>query len=273
MNPQQGTATATRTGATATRTGAEDTAGAQRRKVTVRGVVQGVGFRPFVYALAGELGLSGHVANTGDGVVAEVEGGPEALAAFCGRISSDAPPLAVVQSVTHEPMEPAGDRGFSIEQSRGSGGTVRTLVAPDTATCADCLAEMSDPGDRRYRHAFITCTHCGPRFTIVTGLPYDRAHTTMERFPMCERCAREYGDPADRRFHAQPVSCHDCGPRLRLHIPGTADGSTGVASGEVVTAARKLLAEGAVVAVKGLGGYHLACDASDSAAVALLRRR
>ncbi|WP_254666166.1 carbamoyltransferase HypF [Streptomyces sp. WMMB 322] len=238
----------------------------------MRGVVQGVGFRPFVYALAGELGLSGHVANTGDGVVAEVEGGADALAAFCGRISSDAPPLAVVQSVTHEPMDPAGGRGFSIAESRGSGGTVRTLVAPDTATCADCLAEMNDPGDRRYRHPFITCTHCGPRFTIVTGLPYDRAHTTMERFPMCERCAREYRDPGDRRFHAQPVSCHDCGPRLRLHVPGT-NGAARAGGGEPVAAARKLLAEGAVVAVKGLGGYHLACDASDSAAVRLLRRR
>jgi hydrogenase maturation protein HypF len=285
--------------ATDARTGAEDAAqmegaagartegaqggrcgGAQRRKVTVRGVVQGVGFRPFVYALAGELGLSGHVANTGDGVVAEVEGVPGALAAFCGRITADAPPLAVVQSVTHEPMEAAGGRGFSIAESRGSGGTARTLVAPDTATCADCLAEMSDPADRRYRHPFITCTHCGPRFTIVTGLPYDRAHTTMDRFPMCERCAREYADPGDRRFHAQPVSCHDCGPRLRLRMRGQgAGGGTDLGhgrrygDGEPVAAARQLLAEGAVVAVKGLGGYHLACDASNPDAVRLLRQR
>ncbi|MCH6159391.1 carbamoyltransferase HypF [Streptomyces marispadix] len=254
----------------------------ERRKVTVRGVVQGVGFRPFVYALAGELGLTGHVANTGDGVVAEVEGVPDALAAFCGRVTADAPPLAVVQSVTHEPMEPAGGRGFSIAESRGSGGTARTLVAPDTATCADCLAEMSDPADRRYRHPFITCTHCGPRFTIVTGLPYDRAHTTMDRFAMCERCAREYADPGDRRFHAQPVSCHDCGPRLRLRMrgreaAGSADSGSRhggpSANAEPVAAARQLLAEGAVVAVKGLGGYHLACDASNPDAVRLLRRR
>jgi hydrogenase maturation protein HypF len=253
---------------------------AERRKVTVRGVVQGVGFRPFVYALAGELGLSGHVANTGDGVVAEVEGVPDAVAAFCGRITADAPPLAVVQSVTHEPMESTGGRGFSIAESRGSGGTARTLVAPDTATCADCLAEMSDPADRRYRHPFITCTHCGPRFTIVTGLPYDRAHTTMGRFPMCGRCAREYADPGDRRFHAQPVSCHDCGPRLRLRVRGREAGGGadfGVGShsgnGEPVEAARQLLAEGAIVAVKGLGGYHLACDASNPGAVRLLRQR
>jgi hydrogenase maturation protein HypF len=260
VNPQRGTVAVARTGA------------AQRRKVTVRGVVQGVGFRPFVYALAGELGLSGHVANTGDGVVAEVEGGPDALAAFCGRITSDAPPLAVVQSMTHEPMALAGGRGFTIAESRGRGGTARTLVAPDTATCADCLAEMRDPADRRYRHPFITCTHCGPRFTIVTGIPYDRAHTTMARFPMCERCAHEYADPGDRRFHAQPVSCHDCGPRLRLHVPRTG-AARGAAEGEPVAAARQLLAEGAVVAVKGLGGYHLACDASNPDAVRLLRRR
>ncbi|RAJ59959.1 hydrogenase maturation protein HypF [Streptomyces sp. Amel2xB2] len=265
MNPQRGTATAAPGGARLT-------AAPERRKVTVRGVVQGVGFRPFVYALAGELGLSGHVANTGDGVVAEVEGGPEALAAFCGRISSDAPPLAVVQSVTHEPMALAGGRGFSIAESRGSGGTARTLVAPDTATCADCLAELRDPADRRHRHPFITCTHCGPRFTIVTGLPYDRAHTTMERFPMCARCAREYADPRDRRFHAQPVACHDCGPRLRLHVPGGEPPGT-AGEGEPVAAARTLLAEGRVVAVKGLGGYHLACDASNPAAVRLLRER
>lgn len=267
MNPQHGTATAPRTGALSA------DGPPQRRKVTVRGVVQGVGFRPFVYALAGELGLSGHVANTGDGVVAEVEGGPEALAAFCGRITSDAPPLAVVQSVTHEPMAPAGGGGFSIAASRGSGGTVRTLVAPDTATCADCLAEMRDPADRRHRHPFITCTHCGPRFTIVTGLPYDRAHTTMERFPMCGRCAAEYENPGDRRFHAQPVSCHDCGPRLRLHVPAGSGLADGTARGEPVAAARRLLARGHIVAVKGLGGYHLACDAADAEAVALLRRR
>ncbi|OEU89343.1 hydrogenase maturation protein HypF [Streptomyces abyssalis] len=266
MNPQQGTATAARNGT-------EHTHPAQRRRVTVRGVVQGVGFRPFVYALAGELGLSGHVANTGDGVVAEVEGGSEALTAFCGRISTDAPPLAVVQSVTHEPMTPAGGRGFTIAESRGRGGTARTLVAPDTATCADCLAEMSDPADRRHRHPFITCTHCGPRFTIVTGLPYDRSHTTMNGFPMCERCAQEYSDPGDRRFHAQPVSCHDCGPRLRLHVPAGARGAGGSPDGEPVAAARRLLAEGAIVAVKGIGGYHLACDASNAGAVSLLRRR
>ncbi|WP_405727728.1 carbamoyltransferase HypF [Streptomyces sp. NBC_01537] len=237
-----------------------------RRRVTVRGVVQGVGFRPFVYGLARELGLSGYVTNTGQGVVAEVEGHPGAVGAFCERIGSDAPPLAVVESVTHLAVAVAGGIGFSIAPSR-AGGAARTLVSPDTATCADCLAELSDPADRRYRHPFITCTHCGPRFTIVTALPYDRANTTMAGFPLCARCEREYTDPADRRFHAQPVSCHDCGPRLRLVVPGLPDVPDPVAR------ARGLLARGAILAVKGLGGYHLACDAADEEAVRRLRLR
>ncbi|MFR9674900.1 carbamoyltransferase HypF [Streptomyces sp. TR02-1] len=247
-----------------------DPAPRRRSRVTVRGVVQGVGFRPFVYALATQLRLSGHVANTGHGVVAEIEGAPGDVAAFLARVASDAPPLAVVESVDHEPLEPTAADGFTIRESRAD-GTARTLVPPDTATCSACLDELRDPADRRHRHPFITCTHCGPRFTIVTALPYDRAHTTMARFPLCDPCAREYADPADRRFHAQPVACHDCGPRLRLVLGhGEADGET---DGEPVAAARRLLARGAIVAVKGLGGYHLACDASDPAAVRRLRRR
>jgi hydrogenase maturation protein HypF len=240
-----------------------------RRRVTVRGVVQGVGFRPFVYGLACELRLVGDVTNTGEGVVAEVEGAAPDVAAFCERIGAQAPPLAVVQSVRHEPLAPRGGRGFTIAPSR-PGGARRTLVAPDTATCADCLAELCDPADRRYRHPFITCTHCGPRFTIVTGLPYDRGNTTMAGFPMCPACAREYADPADRRFHAQPVACHDCGPRLWWDVPGrtTADDGT-----DPIAGARELLADGAVLAVKGLGGYHLACDAANADAVGELRRR
>lgn len=251
----------------------------ERRRVTVCGVVQGVGFRPFVYALAGELGLSGHVVNTGEGVVAEVEGEPAALAAFCERVGSEAPPMAVVESVSHRNLAVTGGRGFTIDTSRtGGGGPARTLVAPDTATCEACLAELRDPGDRRHRHPFVNCTDCGPRFTIVTGLPYDRANTTMGRFPMCARCAAEYGDPADRRFHAQPVACHDCGPRLRLVTPDTAGGGAGPpaqrpSDTDPLAEARRLLASGAIVAVKGLGGYHLACDAGNPAAVALLRRR
>ncbi|MBF9068803.1 carbamoyltransferase HypF [Streptacidiphilus fuscans] len=244
----------------------------ERRRVTVRGVVQGVGFRPFVFGLANELRLAGYVTNTGEGVVTEVEGAREAVAAFCVRIAADAPPLAVVESVSHESVAAAGETGFRIEASR-SQGPRRTLVSPDTATCASCLAEMTDPGDRRHRHPFITCTHCGPRFTIVAGLPYDRANTTMARFPMCARCEREYTDPADRRFHAQPVACHDCGPTLRLLLAAE-DGRPVVAPDrDPVAAARRLLAEGRILAVKGLGGYHLACDARNAASVALLRRR
>ncbi|MFI9259461.1 carbamoyltransferase HypF [Streptomyces sioyaensis] len=250
-------------------------AAAGRRRITVRGVVQGVGFRPFVHTLATELGLTGHVTNTGDGVVAEVEGAPAALARFGERLGAEAPPLAVVEAVDGEDLAVAGDTGFRILPSRADGPS-RTLVSPDAATCDACLAELTDPADRRYRHPFLTCTHCGPRFTIVTAVPYDRALTTMDRFPMCARCAREYADPADRRFHAQPIACHDCGPRLRLLTADPADRTRPPrpATGpDPVAETRRLLADGAIVAVKGLGGYHLVCDASDDTAVATLRRR
>lgn len=245
-----------------------DTRQAERRRVLVRGIVQGVGFRPFVYGLATELGLSGQVTNTGEGVLAEVEGLPAALEAFCHRIGADAPPLAEVAAVAQESIAVTGGTGFAIVPSQATGG-VRTLIPPDTATCADCLAELADPADRRHRHPFITCTNCGPRFTIITGLPYDRAATTMAGFPMCPRCAAEYTDPGNRRFHAQPISCHDCGPQLALVRPGRA-----LHRGPgVVQRARDLLAAGAILAVKGIGGYHLACDAADAEAVARLRRR
>ncbi len=241
----------------------------ERRRITVRGVVQGVGFRPYVYTRATGLGLAGHVTNTPEGVVAEVEGAPAAVTAFCDRLAADAPPLAVVDAVDHRRVPVAGGTGFTIVASR-TGGPARTLVPPDVATCADCLAELADPADRRHRHPFITCTHCGPRFTIVTGLPYDRAHTTMAAFAMCPDCAREYADPADRRFHAQPVACPACGPRLRLLAGRPPHEVTGA---DPVAEARRLLAAGAILAVKGIGGYHLACDASRPGAVAELRRR
>ncbi|MEU8525449.1 carbamoyltransferase HypF [Streptomyces sp. NPDC048629] len=270
---------------TTARPGPAPTTAPRRSRVVVRGVVQGVGFRPFVYALATGLRLSGHVTNTAEGVVAEVEGDPEDVAAFCARLAPDAPPLARVESVEAAEVTASGGTGFTIVPSR-QGGAVRTLVPPDTATCDDCLAELADPADRRHLHPFITCTHCGPRFTIVTGLPYDRVHTTMAGFPMCPDCAREYADPADRRFHAQPVACPHCGPRLRLVTapdgpagPGTRP-DVGFASDlasdsgdDPIAAARRMLAAGAILAVKGLGGYHLACDATDPDAVAELRRR
>ncbi|WP_043268531.1 carbamoyltransferase HypF [Streptomyces sp. CT34] len=265
---------APRTGAARTARPTEAVTTAARRRIVVRGIVQGVGFRPFVHALATELGLTGHVTNTGEGVVAEVEGPPGALLRFGERIRGEAPPLAVVEAVEGADIAVAGDTGFAILPSR-SHGPARTLVAPDAATCDACLTELTDPADRRYRHPFLTCTHCGPRFTIVRALPYDRALTTMGRFPMCPRCAAEYADPADRRFHAQPIACHDCGPRLRLLAadPDDPAGAPRPVSGDPVAATRRLLAEGAIVAVKGLGGYHLVCDAGADAAVTLLRRR
>ncbi|MEV8414316.1 carbamoyltransferase HypF [Streptomyces niveus] len=240
-----------------------------RRRFEVRGVVQGVGFRPFVYVTAAELALTGSVSNTGSGVVAEVEGDADAVAEFGRRLRADPPPLAVVESVGVTEQPPTGGAEFVIAASSTS-DRVRTLVSPDTATCRDCLAELRDPADRRHRHPFITCTHCGPRFTIVTGMPYDRAATTMAAFDMCDDCRAEYDDPRDRRFHAQPIACHACGPRLEL-VGG--QGETLGHGDQALRAARQLLAEGKIVAIKGLGGYHLACDARDEAAVTELRRR
>ncbi|MFI9722192.1 carbamoyltransferase HypF [Streptomyces sp. NPDC052396] len=242
----------------------QDAQGPVRHRLVVRGTVQGVGFRPFVHSLAHGLALSGHVANHPDGVVVEVEGPPESVEVFRERLGREAPPLAVVSSVARYRLRALGTSGFSIRPSASGAG--RTLVPPDVALCPACLAELSDPRDRRFRHPFITCTHCGPRFTIVTGLPYDRPRTTMAGFPLCERCAGEYADPADRRFHAQPVACPDCGPRLLLERPG--DRCRGA---DALAAARELLAGGGVLAVKGVGGYHLACDAEDEAAVGRLR--
>ncbi|MFI9645841.1 carbamoyltransferase HypF [Streptomyces sp. NPDC052040] len=258
---------------------------ARRRQITVQGVVQGVGFRPYVHALATALELSGQVTNTPEGVVVEIEGDPAAVARFCDRLAPEAPPLARVDHLSLRELPVTGGSGFAIRASRGD-GPARTLIPADTATCAACLGELSDPRDRRHRHPFLTCTHCGPRFTIVTGLPYDRDQTTMAGFPMCADCAREYADPTDRRFHAQPIACPACGPRLRLLLPRAdgdgpqhrapglpTDGSPATeAQGDPIAGARRLLAAGAVVAVKGLGGYHLACDATDPAAVDRLRR-
>jgi hydrogenase maturation protein HypF len=239
-----------------------------RRRYTVSGLVQGVGFRPFAYVTAAELALAGSVGNTVDGVVVEVEGDPDAVAEYGRRLREDAPPLAMVTSVQPTDLPVEGGTGFTIAASGGD-GPARTLASPDVAICADCLRELRDPADRRYRHPFITCTNCGPRFTIITRLPYDRDATTMAGFAMCPACRTEYEDPADRRFHAQPIACPDCGPRLDLR---TGDGAT--AHGEdALRAARELLAAGRIVAVKGLGGYHLACDARNAGAVAELRRR
>ncbi len=240
-----------------------------RRRIRVAGVVQGVGFRPFVYRLATELGLAGVVGNDPDGVFVEIEGRPDAVARFEGRLTPDAPPLARISEVVTTAVAPVGEAGFRIVGSRAV-GAVRTFVSPDVAVCDDCLAELADPGDRRYRYPFINCTNCGPRFTITVRLPYDRPNTTMAGFSLCPQCAAEYHDPRSRRFHAQPVACARCGPRVWFE---SAAGGTVDASDAAIAAAQEALGRGEIVAVKGLGGYHLACDATSTAAVAELRRR
>ncbi len=241
-----------------------------RLEIVVTGLVQGVGMRPFLARLASELGLAGECSNTSSSVHVDVEGEPESVAAFTQRIRTDAPPLAVVETVRSRPASPTGVAGFTIVASAADPGR-RTLVAADTASCADCLRELADPADRRYRHPFITCTNCGPRFTITLDLPYDRPATTMAAFAMCPACAAEYADPLNRRYHAQPVACHDCGPTIAARAP---DGTLLTADpDEALAAAQLALATGRIVAVKGIGGYHLACDASDPEAVARLRQR
>jgi hydrogenase maturation protein HypF len=240
--------------------------------IRVEGIVQGVGFRPYVHSLAGRLALSGWVGNDGQGVFIEVEGAPDDLTRFQEELHSRPPPLALIHRLTATPLPVRGDRGFRIAASRG--GDVRTtLVAPDAATCADCLAELFDPADRRHRHAFVNCTGCGPRFTIVLDVPYDRPATTMAAFPMCEACAAEYADPLDRRFHAQPICCPACGPTLRLLDAGAAAAGGPAGGGDPIKAAAELLRAGDVVAVKGLGGYHLAVDTGNESAVRGLRAR
>ncbi len=233
-----------------------------RVAVRVEGVVQGVGFRPFVHQLAGRLGLAGFVGNDVEGVFAEVEGPAEAVDAFVTALKAEAPPLAVVDDVRVTSRPVTGEAGFVIVASPG-GGEAATLISADSATCDDCLREMWDPGDRRYRYPFINCTNCGPRFTIVRGVPYDRPLTTMASFTLCADCKHEYDDPADRRFHAQPVCCPACGPRLRFEP----------ADGDPIHAAAQALRQGKVVGIKGLGGYHLAVDARNEEAAAKLRSR
>ena len=234
----------------------------ERSRFRVRGVVQGVGFRPFVYGLALRQGLDGFVLNDGDGVVIEAEGGGTALAAFTSALRAEAPPLARVETVTVERMAATGRRGFSIAASTSVAGT--TVIPPDVATCAECVRELFDPADRRHRYPFVNCTQCGPRFTIVRAVPYDRPNTTMSGFELCADCRREYDDPADRRFHAEPNCCPACGPELSCGD---------LRADDALAQAVRLLRDGAVVAVKGVGGYHLACAAGDEDAVARLRAR
>jgi len=237
-----------------------------RVRAHVSGLVQGVGFRPFVWREATSRGLSGWVGNDAAGVVLEAEGAAEVVASLLSALSRP-PPLARVDEVRSEALLPAGGVGFRVRGS-ATGGDRRALVSPDTATCSDCLRELHDPADRRFQHPFVTCTNCGPRYTIVRSVPYDRTRTTMAAFPLCAECQAEYDDPSDRRFHAEPVCCPACGPRLAF-----LDGSGGRVDADAVVAAVELLRGGGVVAVKGLGGYHLAVDARQEEAVATLRRR
>jgi len=242
-----------------------------RLRVRVVGVVQGVGFRPFVSAVAVSLGLTGFVGNDSTGVFAEVEGAPEAVQALVAALTRRPPPLARVESVSTEPRPPRGGVGFAIVESEQRAGR-DALVTADAGTCEDCLAEIRDPTARRFGYPFTNCTNCGPRYTIVRQIPYDRVNTTMAGFTMCPQCQAEYDDPADRRFHAQPVCCPACGPQLRL-VGGVTGDLPGDLPGDPMAAAAQLLAAGGVVAVKGLGGYHLAVDARNETAVAALRGR
>ncbi|HEX8964137.1 MAG TPA: carbamoyltransferase HypF, partial [Rhodocyclaceae bacterium] len=238
----------------------------QARRLRVTGVVQGVGFRPFVWRLARDLALAGWVRNDAEGVEIVAEGTPANLDAFAERLRREAPPLARVDAVEVSDAALGGHREFVIAES--GGGRTLTSIGPDTGICPDCLAELFDPGSRRWRHAFITCTHCGPRYTVTRRLPYDRPQTSLSSFPLCSDCAREYRDPADRRFHAETTCCPSCGPRLALlDAAGTAIG------GDAIAGTLRLLKQGAIVGIKGLGGFHLACDARNADAVARLRER
>lgn len=239
-----------------------------RLKILVRGAVQGVGFRPFVYRLATELGLRGWVSNTAGGVHIELEGSQDDLRQFLLRLEPEKPALAAIQSLESSYLDPIGFERFEIRAS--AGGKKTALVLPDVATCPACLAEMNDPNDRRYRYPFINCTHCGPRYTIVERLPYDRPNTTMRRFEMCDACRAEYEDPANRRFHAQPTACPICGPQLALW---DRSGNVLATRDDALMACAAALRDGQIVAVKGLGGFHLMVLASDAAAVRRLRER
>jgi hydrogenase maturation protein HypF len=237
-------------------------------KIKVWGVVQGVGFRPFVYRLAGEYNLKGWVRNTSGNVEIEVEGDEESLASFLNGLKTKAPPMAHIEKVktTFHPLK--GYSGFKIWQSLSQEGKYQ-LVSPDIATCEECQRELFCPTDRRFRYPFTNCTNCGPRFTIIEGIPYDRPKTTMRKFKMCPQCQQEYDNPLDRRFHAQPNACPKCGPSLEL---ADSHGDP-IECGDVIKAASQLLKEGKILAIRGLGGFHLACDATNEDAVNLLRAR
>lgn len=242
-----------------------------RRRLLVRGVVQGVGFRPYVYQLAQRCGLAGFVRNTSLGVVIEIEGDAEAVDSFAGRLPREGPPLMEIRTIECTDLQPLTEETFAILESE-AGEEAFAMVPPDICVCNDCLADTGDPSNRRFKYPFTNCTNCGPRYSIIQDVPYDRAQTTMAEFVMCDACRQEYESPGDRRFHAQPNACPRCGPRLRLVTAGREDLAEGNAREVLEEVARRLLG-GNIVAWKGLGGYQLACDARDGAVVAELRRR
>lgn len=238
----------------------------KRLRIKITGIVQGVGFRPFVYGLARSLKLAGWVQNGPEGLLIEVQGDHLLLDEFLQRLEQEAPPLSVISSVATAEIPLLLPSAFTITESRTGSGN--TLIAPDCDVCPDCLRELFDPSDRRYLYPFINCTNCGPRYSIITATPYDRPNTTMTAFPLCPECEKEYSDPSDRRFHAQPVACQRCGPELKL-----LDAAGEPLASEPLATAVKMLQEGAIVAIKGVGGYHLAVDPFNHAAVSELRRR
>lgn len=241
----------------------------RRCVVSVAGAVQGVGFRPFVYRLAKELGLGGYVVNDGRGVHVEVEGPEENINSFLLRLNQEKPPHARIHSLELVFLEPSGYQTFEIRESDKEGSR-EVFILPDIATCEDCLTELFDPHNRRYLYPFTNCTNCGPRFTIIENLPYDRPHTTMKSFTMCSLCKREYQDPTDRRFHAQPNACPQCGPWLSLY---SCQGRLIEEREKALTLAIDMLRDGKILAVKGVGGFHLMCDATREDVVSLLRER
>jgi len=242
---------------------------AERAQIAVSGIVQGVGFRPYVYALATGLGLKGYVTNTASGVLIDVEG--SAVPAFIRRLPAEAPPLSRITDLAVIPLPLQGTTEFTIKASQGHGGErAFTHVSPDVSVCADCLRELADPEDRRYRYPFINCTNCGPRYTITKAVPYDRPNTTMASFSLCPACSREYNDPADRRFHAQPNACPACGPKCEFKLHNA---KLKTKEEDPVRAAGEVLRQGGIIAVKGVGGFHIACDALNEAAVLKLRER
>ena len=252
-------------------------------RIHITGIVQGVGFRPFVFNLANQLAITGWVRNTSSGVYIAADGTEPNLEIFIERLRSDKPPLAQIDRIEIEPGESSGATSFTIQPSEAIPHAFQP-ISPDVATCPDCLEEIFDPSGRRYHYAFTNCTNCGPRFTIITDIPYDRPNTTMAGFTMCPQCSREYQDPTDRRFHAQPIACPTCGPQIWFEPNFQADCQADCRDTAIAVAApvqgftaietiQELLLSGKILAIKGLGGFHIACDATNPGAVSELRQR